>query len=109
MARPSVSSIENRAAEPGDTALGLGFERSRQYLRIPFHSFRGIPELRPLARIENPEVLAETLRERGYDWLLIDRSEPDNGEAYIRKTFAETYGSLRFSTRNHLVYRLPPM
>ena len=109
-ALPGFGAVEfvNRAAEPGDTAVGLGFERSRHYLRIPFHSFRGMPELRPVARMKDPEAVAESLRERGYDWLLIDRAEPDNGELYIRQSFAEKYGTLRFSTRNHLVYRLAP-
>lgn len=107
-ALPGFTAVQfvNRTAQPGDVAIGLGFERSRHYLDIPFHSFRGIPELRPVARIEDPKALIAILRERGYGWLLIDRSEPHNQETYIRQSFAEKYGRLRFSTRNHLVYRL---
>ncbi|HUF17240.1 MAG TPA: glycosyltransferase family 39 protein [Thermoanaerobaculia bacterium] len=107
---PGMSAVHfiNRNAAPGDRALGLGLERVRYYLDIPFDSWRGIPELRPLSLIKDPDEMAEALRARGYDWLIIDLREPDNREGYLSESFRERYGDLRFQGDSHLVYRLKP-
>ncbi len=107
---PGMSAVAylNANAQAGERAVGIGFERTRYYLAIPFESWRGIPELRPVSRIDNPTELAAALRARGYDWLVIDSREPHNGERYLRKAFRERYGDLQFEGNDHLVYRLRP-
>ena len=98
----------NGNAAPGDRALGLGFEHVRHYLDIPFDSWRGIPELRPLSQIQDPYLLARALHEEGYDWLMLHLKEPHNQEAYRYSEFAERYGKLVFREGDYVVYRLTP-
>lgn len=96
----------NRHAAPGETAVGLGFERVRHYLDIPFHSWRDMPEVQTISHIAEPARLAEALDRHGYDWLIIDELEPDNGEKYLAQPFLECFAELRFRDRQHAVYRL---
>ncbi len=96
----------NRHATSGETAVGLGFERVRFYLDIPFDSWRDMPEVRQISHIRDPYRLAEALNKRGYDWLIIDEDEPDNGEKYLEQAFLECFADLRFRERQHAVYRL---
>lgn len=96
----------NRHAAPGETAVGLGFERVRYYLDVPFHSWRDMPEVQTISHIAEPARLAEALDRHGYDWLIIDELEPDNGEKYLAQPFLECFAELRFRDRQHAVYRL---
>ncbi|HUF18196.1 MAG TPA: glycosyltransferase family 39 protein [Thermoanaerobaculia bacterium] len=102
---PAVSYL-NQNGRPGDAAIGVGIERVRYYLRMPFHSWRDVPEVRQISHISDEKELALQLESRGYDWLIIDQAEPHRNETYLSPEFLECFAELHFSERQHSVYRL---
>ncbi len=104
----AVSFLNSRGAAE-DTAIGVGIERVRFYLDMPYHSWRDMPELRQISHLAGEAEVAAALAERGYDWLIIDEQEPAKGETYLRPEFLECFADLQFSERTHSVYRLLPL